>query len=147
MHEQNTMPKVIIVSFSIHFFKYFIFFSFLLHKKIMEQFDILLCSFFFPRRESTRQVFIKVLYNVQTFTSTVPTECRRYHRDFLFFSFHMKRCKATEWYRDEVQKEVKKQTNNQTKKKQESINTPFIHPSDCTWTWYRLAHRKPGSTF
>lgn len=64
-------------------FKYF---SLFLHKKIMERFNIPL---FFSPQKSTRQVFIKVLYNVQTFTSTVPTECRRYHKDcvFLFFSF------------------------------------------------------------
>lgn len=78
-------------------FKYF---SLFLHKKIMERFNIPL---FFSPQKSTRQVFIKVLYNVQTFTSTVPTECRRYHKDcvFLFFLFFlMKQCKATVWCRD-----------------------------------------------
>lgn len=112
-----------------------IFCLYFLHKKIMEQYT----SMFSPR-DSTQQVFIKVLYNVQTFTSTVPTECRRYHRDFRFFKWSNARPQNDMELRC---KKVKKLKN--PRKQCLHLQLFRIHP--CKWSWCWLPHRKPCSTF
>lgn len=153
VHERNTMSRSILLHPFLNIF------SFSLHKKIIERFNIPL---FFPP-ESTQQVFIKVLYNVQTFTSTVPTECRRYHKDCFFL---MKRCKATVWYREEIENGQNKsrkgynivlniqdkghylihQTDPPVPDTQGWTNS-FNQPSYCTKTYQWLAQSTSSSNF
>lgn len=119
------------LSFSSHFLNIFSF----LHKKIIEQF--FLYHYFSPRKSTQEQIFIKVLYNVQTFTTTVPTECRRCHKD-CFYNEAMQGhgmiqkwdTKFSKWNHKDVQ-----QCGWLTKKKGHNLIHQTERPVPDSWGW------------